>query len=205
MYLPVEIVDRIITIMWPSIVVNLALDDFRNLVLVNHVFKSLMYKRRPELLRAQALLLHTTKGDTLLSFMPKDPFSNEYLDRQLFLANLGRAEFKEINSKLLAFFRKEDAWIQSQLVTEQYPLSLVNQDDGTFYLSSRVCRRNGEVILIGSVLELSLQVQKKHHLGLYNYGDDAGHLTLIAREEIDEDEEEDESGPPMIFLDNVDL
>ncbi|KAJ3134988.1 hypothetical protein HDU90_004313 [Geranomyces variabilis] len=127
--------------------------------------------------------------------MPKDPFSNVYLDRHIFFANLCRSGSKDINLKLLAFFRREDAWIQSQLVTEQYPLVLLNQSDGTRYASSRVYRHNGELLMIGSVLEVALNEEdKKHHIGLYNY--EAGHLTLIAREE--------DSGPPMVFLENID-
>ncbi|KAJ3143804.1 hypothetical protein HDU86_003492, partial [Geranomyces michiganensis] len=133
--------------------------------------------------------------ESLVSFMPKDPFSNVYLDRHIFLANLCRSGSKHSSPKLLAFFRREDAWIQSQLVTEQYPLVLLNQSDGTRYASSRVYRHNGELLMIGSVLEVALNEEdKKHHIGLYNY--EPGHLTLIAREE--------DSGPPMVFLENID-
>lgn len=178
MSFPTEIIERIIEISWSGIVTRLRVNEFLTLMLVNKTFKRVMYKKRDEMMRAQALVLYVAPGIHPTHFWPKRPLQNIYLDQKTFFLNCCRLSLEWPTSDrphLLSFIRDHCEWLDSKLETEMWPMILkdTSSEEGSIYVSSRIFRDDdNDPIFFGNVIEKSpAGFMAKHEFAFFQHGD----------------------------------
>ncbi len=108
--LPVEIVHNILKKAYVGLYTGASFTDFLKLCLVNHQFKSILYRRREDLMLAHSLV------SNFYAVESANPFANPYVIREFVLNNMLSNAFHDNNGRQIAHLVwKNKSWFDAIL------------------------------------------------------------------------------------------